>query len=123
MASNLRSLIFGYVLSLNSRERLTDWMLGCKTGDNRLRAGLPKDWRVGDKTGNNGEDAAGDIAVTWSTRGEPVLICAYTQGGAPTPRQIEAVFAGIGALWKCTSRRQSEMNRTFLMQNTWRTLS
>ena len=53
-------------------------------------------WRVGDKTGNNGEDAAGDIAVTWSTRGEPVLICAHTQGGAPTPHQIEAVFAGIG---------------------------
>jgi beta-lactamase class A len=96
MAGNLRSIIFGNVLSPNSRERLTDWMLGCKTGDNRLRAGLPKGWRVGDKTGNNGKDAAGDIAVTWSTRGEPVLICAYTQGGAPTPRQIEAVFAGVG---------------------------
>ena len=98
MAGNLRSLIFGNVLSLKSRERLTGWMLGCKTGGNRLRAGLPKDWRVGDKTGNNGKDAAGDIAVTWSTRGEPVLICAYTQGGAPTPRQMEAVFAGIGRL-------------------------
>lgn len=96
MAGNLRSLIFGSVLSRNSRERLTRWMLGCKTGENRLRAGLPKDWRVGDKTGNNGKDAAGDIAVTWRTRGEPVLICAYSQGGAPTPRQIEAVFAGIG---------------------------
>jgi len=96
MAGNLRSLIFGNVLSPTSRERLTGWMLGCKTGDNRLRAGLPKDWRVGDKTGNNGKDASGDIAVTWSTRGEPVLICGYTQGGAPTPRQIEAVFAGIG---------------------------
>ena len=96
MAGNLRSLIFGKVLSLNSRERLTAWMLGCKTGDNRLRAGLPKGWRVGDKTGNNGKDAAGDIAVTWSTRDEPVLICTYTQGGSPTPRQIEAVFAGIG---------------------------
>lgn len=96
MAGNLRSLIFGSVLSRNSRERLTRWMLGCKTGENRLRAGLPKDWRVGDKTGNNGKDAAGDIAVTWRMRGEPVLICAYSQGGAPTPRQIEAVFAGIG---------------------------
>ena len=93
MAGNLRSLILGKVLSPNSRERLTGWMLGCKTGDNRLRAGLPKDWRVGDKTG---KDAFGDIAVTWSARGEPVLICAYTQSGAPTPRQVEAVFAGIG---------------------------
>ncbi len=96
MAGNLRSLLFGNMLSLSSRERLTGWMLGCKTGDNRLRAGLPKDWRIGDKTGNNGKDAAGDIAVAWSTRGGPILICAYTQGGAPTPRQIEAVFAGIG---------------------------
>ena len=96
MAGNLRGLILGKVLSTNSRERLTGWMLGCKTGDNRLRAGLPKGWRVGDKTGNNGKDASGDIAVTWSARGEPVLICAYTQGGAPTPRQIETVFAGIG---------------------------
>jgi beta-lactamase class A len=96
MAGNLRSLILGKVLSPSSRERLTGWMLGCKTGDNRLRAGLPKGWRVGDKTGNNGKDASGDIAVTWSTRGEPVLVCAYTQGGSPTPSQVEAVFAGIG---------------------------
>src|SRR5579859_2420530 len=98
MAGNLRSLILGKALSPDSRERLTGWMLGCKTGDNRLRAGLPKGWRVGDKTGNNGKDAAGDIAVAWSTRGEPVLICAYTQGGSPTPAQIDAAFAGIGRL-------------------------
>jgi beta-lactamase class A len=96
MAGNLRKLILGQALSPASREHLTGWMLGCKTGDNRLRAGLPKDWRVGDKTGNNGKDAAGDIAVTWSTRGEPVVICAYTRGGAPTPRQVDNVFAEIG---------------------------
>jgi beta-lactamase class A len=97
MAGNLRSLILGKALSSSSRERLTAWMLGCKTGDKRLRAGLPKDWRIGDKTGNNGKDAFGDIAVTWPTRNETVLICAYTQGGAPTTPQIEAVFAGIGS--------------------------
>jgi beta-lactamase class A len=96
MAGNLRKFILGNALSPTSREHLTGWMLGCKTGDNRLRAGLPKDWRVGDKTGNNGKDCSGDIAVTWSTRGEPVVICAYTRGGAPTPRQIDDVFAQIG---------------------------
>ena len=63
-AGNLHKLILGTALSPASREHLTNWMLGCKTGDNRLRAGLPKDWRVGDKTGNNGKDAAIDIAVT-----------------------------------------------------------
>jgi beta-lactamase class A len=98
MAGNLRRLVLGKVLSPGSRERLTGWMLDCKTGDNRLRAGLPKDWRVGDKTGNNGKDAAGDIAVAWPQRGGPVLICAYTQGGSPTAPQIEAVFAEIGRM-------------------------
>ena len=96
MAGNLRKLILETALSPSSREHLTGWMLGCKTGDNRLRAGLPKDWRVGDKTGNNGTDVFGDIAVTWSTRGEPVVICAYTRGGAPTARQVDDVFAQIG---------------------------
>lgn len=98
MAGNLQSLILGTVLSPDSRERLTGWMLGCKTGDKRLRAGLRKGWRVGDKTGNYGEMAAGDIEVTWTTRAEPVLICAYTQGGEPTRSQVETVFADIGRL-------------------------
>jgi beta-lactamase class A len=96
MAGNLRTLILGKALSPASRERLTGWMLGCKTGDNRLRAGLPKNWRVGDKTGNNAKDAFGDIAVTWSTRAEPIVVCAYTRGGAPTPGQVDKVFAEIG---------------------------
>src|SRR5438552_50236 len=30
--------------------------------------------------------------------GGPALICAYTQGGSPTPQQFEAVFAEIGRM-------------------------
>jgi beta-lactamase class A len=98
MAGNLRRFVLGEVLSPASRERLAGWMLDCKTGANRLRAGLPKDWKIGDKTGNNGKDASGDIAVAWPTPAAPVLICAYTQGGLPTPPQLEAVFAKIGQM-------------------------
>ncbi|MFI4966182.1 MAG: class A beta-lactamase [Caulobacterales bacterium] len=98
MAGNLRRFVLGDVLSPDSRERLTGWMLHCQTGDNRLRAGLPRAWRIGDKTGNNGKDAAGDIAVVWPTSGSRLLICAYTRGGSPTPSQLDAVFAGIGRL-------------------------
>jgi beta-lactamase class A len=98
MAGNLRRLVLGKALSLSSRESLTNWMLDCKTGSNRLRGGLPKDWRIGDKTGSNGNDAAGDIAVAWPRPSTPVLICAYTQGGAPTAAQLEAIFADIGRM-------------------------
>jgi beta-lactamase class A len=98
MAGNIRRFVLGDVLSPASREQLTDWMVNCKTGANRLRAGLPKTWKVGDKTGNNCKDAAGDIAVVWPKPGRPVLIAAYTQGGAPAAPQIEAVFTAIGRM-------------------------
>jgi beta-lactamase class A len=98
MAGTLRRLVLGDVLSPASRDLLTGWLLGCKTGDNRLRAGLPKDWKIGDKTGNNGKDAAGDIAVVWPKPNIPVVIAAYTQGGSPTTEQLADIFAAIGRM-------------------------
>jgi beta-lactamase class A len=98
MAGNLRRFLLGTVLTPGSREHLTQWMVDCKTGNNRLRSGLPADWKVGDKTGNNGKDASGDIAIAWPKSGGPVLVAAYTQGGSPTPQQLEAVFKEIGAM-------------------------
>jgi beta-lactamase class A len=98
MAGNLRRFLLGTVLSPGSRQHLTEWMVGCKTGNNRLRAGLPDGWKVGDKTGNNGKDASGDLAIAWPNSGGPVLVSAYTQGGSPTAAQFEAVFKEIGAM-------------------------
>ena len=98
MAATLRRLVLGDVLAPASRNRLTEWLVDCKTGANRLRAGLPKDWKVGDKTGNNGKDASGDIAVTWPHANAAIVICAYTRGGTPTKAQIDTVFAAIGRM-------------------------
>ena len=98
MAGNLRRFVLGETLSPDSRQRLTGWMLNCKTGDNRLRAGLPKDWKVADKTGYSGKDAAGDIAVVWSRPDRPVLISAYVQGGSPSGAQFTALFSEIGRM-------------------------
>jgi len=98
MAGTIRRVVLGEVLTPASRDRLIGWMVNCKTGANRLRAGLPKDWKIADKTGNNGVDAAGDIAVVWPRANVPVVICAYTQGGTPTRAQLETVFAAIGRM-------------------------
>ena len=98
MAGNVRRFTLGKVLATDTREKLTDWMIGCQTGANRLRAGLPKIWMVGDKTGNNGKDASGDIAVAWKGPGAPVLITCYTQGGSPAPAALDAVFAEVGRM-------------------------
>ena len=96
MARILRQLVLGSVLSQTSRDRLTSWLVGCRTGADRLRAGVPSQYRIGNKTGNNGNDAAGDIAVVWTTANTPIVVCTYTRGGSPTTRQFGAVFAGIG---------------------------
>ena len=98
MAGNLKRLVIGEALSPASRAQLTEWMVNCKTGANRLRGGLPANWKISDKTGNNGKDASGDIAVAWPKPDAPILIAAYTQGGTPSAPQIEAVFARIGRM-------------------------
>ncbi len=98
MAGTLSTLALGNVLADGSRRTLTGWLVGCKTGGDRLRSGLPGAWTTGDKTGNNGADAAGDIAVTWTPSSAPIVIAAYTRGGAPTAEQFKAVFQGVGRL-------------------------
>lgn len=95
MANTLRRLVLGRILSATSRTTFTEWLVGCQTGANRLRAGLPGSWLIGDKTGNNGKDAAGDIAVAWPKADVPIVICVYTRGGSPTPEQLDSAFAGI----------------------------
>src|SRR5690349_7204554 len=47
MAGNLKLLVTSEALSPASRAQLTDWMVGCKTGANRLRGGLPAHWKIG----------------------------------------------------------------------------
>lgn len=98
MATSLQRLALGDALQPKSRTQLIAWMVNCKTGANRLRAGLPTTWTIGDKTGNNGSDAAGDIAVVWPSADRPVVIAAYTRGGRPTPAQLNTVFKAIGEL-------------------------
>ncbi|WDF70956.1 hypothetical protein PQ467_08850 [Novosphingobium sp. KACC 22771] len=56
---NSALLVLGQVLSNDSREHLRNRMIGCQTGADRPRAGLPGNWVIADKTGDNGADAAG----------------------------------------------------------------
>ncbi len=90
MAADLRKVVLGDVLSQGSRRRLQGWMLACKTGDQRLRAGLPSAWRVGDKTGSGGADgyaSSNDIAVAW-TPTRPIVIACYVTGRDVVPGAV-----------------------------------
>ena len=98
MLSNLQTLVLGDVLSSRSRDRLTAWLIGNKTGDTRLRAGLPKEWRVGDKTGAGEHGTTNDVAIVWPPGRTPIIISTYLTGTAATAAQRNATLAAVGRL-------------------------
>ncbi len=104
MADDLRRILFGDVLSHASRQRLMEWMLDCKTGETRLKAGLPPGWRIAQKTGTMPyhpertepqRAASGDVGVLFPPKGAPIIIAAYTAGSIKPQVDVDAWFAGV----------------------------
>ena len=96
MLGLLRRLLLEDALAPASRALLLEWLVANRTGDRRLRAGLPAGWRVGDKTGGGERNTTNDIGLFWPPGHGPVLVAAYFTGAqAPLP-QREAVLAEVG---------------------------
>lgn len=98
MLATMQKIVAGDTLSATSRERLVGWMLDSKTGDKRLKAGLPAAWRVGDKTGTGGHGSANDIAVAWPPGRAPVLVTAYYTGSTISDDARSAAIAEAGRI-------------------------
>jgi beta-lactamase class A len=95
MTRTLAALALGDALSPGSREILTGWLLGCRTGDKRLRAGLPSSWRVGDKTGSGERGTANDVAIAWPPGRPPLVVAAYLTGSTLDASGRDAVLANV----------------------------
>jgi beta-lactamase class A len=93
-----RLILDGDTLTATSREQLQRWLLANKTGDKRLRAGLPASWRIGDKTGTGSNGTANDIAVVWPPGRAPILVAAYYTGSTTTDEARNAVIAEAGRI-------------------------
>jgi beta-lactamase class A len=94
MAANFRRLLLGDVLLPSARDQLTKWLVANKTGDSRLRAGLPQGWRVGDKTGAGRHGTAGDIGMLWPPNRKPTVVTVYITGtDATADARSEAIAA------------------------------
>lgn len=98
MLATMQKLVTGDVLTAASRERLVGWMLASKTGDKRLKAGMPASWRAGDKTGTGGHGSANDIAVAWPPGSAPVFVTAYYTGSTIPDEARSAVIADAGRI-------------------------
>jgi beta-lactamase class A len=97
MAGNIRALLLGKALSARSRDLLKAWLVGNKTGDARLRAGLPKDWIVGEKTGSGGHGTTNDVGLFWPPAREPVIVAAYLTGTRASDAQRNASLAAVAS--------------------------
>jgi beta-lactamase class A len=98
MLDMLRKTVLGNTLSPSSREQLIAWLVANRTGDKRLRAGVPKGWRVGDKTGSGSNSATNDMAVIWPPGRAPTLVTAYYTEARATDDERNAVLAEVGRL-------------------------
>lgn len=98
MLGTMQKLVTGDVLSAASRERLIGWLVENKTGDKRLRAGMPSSWRIGDKTGTGGNGSANDIAVAWPPGRAPVFVTVYYTGSTISDEARNAVIAEAGRI-------------------------
>jgi len=98
MLETVRRLTLGPALSDASRTQLTTWLVNCKTGTTRLRAGLPSDWRIGDKTGSGPRNATNDVAVIWPPGRAPIVAVAYFIDAPGDEAERSKVLASIGRL-------------------------
>ena len=98
MLETMQKLLLGGALSRASREQLTAWLVANKTGDQRLRAGVPQGWRVGDKTGTGGHGATNDIGILWPPGRAPILVAAYFAEAQASEPERSAVLAEVGRI-------------------------
>ncbi|MBP2704941.1 class A beta-lactamase [Microbispora sp. RL4-1S] len=98
-ARDLRALALGDALEPADRNRLIGWMADTRTGDARIRAGLPKDWTVADKTGTGpAYGTTNDVAVVRPPSGAPVVMVILTNRRAADGASDEKVVAKTAAI-------------------------
>ncbi|WP_406287882.1 class A beta-lactamase [Streptomyces sp. NBC_00209] len=78
LARDYARLVLGDALERRDRERLTYWLLNCRTSGTRFRAGLPPEWTVADKTGGGSYASCNDVGVAWTPEGVPVVLAVLT---------------------------------------------
>ncbi|MBO2447048.1 class A beta-lactamase [Actinomadura barringtoniae] len=99
---DLTRVAVGGALDPRDRATLNGWLRGNLTGDERIRAGLPKTWTIGDKTGSAGSlgyAAANDIAVAWPPGAKaPLVLAIYTNKNAAVSTNDNKVIANTATL-------------------------
>jgi beta-lactamase class A len=102
MAELLQQLYSGKLLSEKSKALVMEDMFKCKTGPNRLKAGLPDGWNLAHKTGT-GADVSGqnagtnDVGILVGPKGEVIYAAVFIKGSRAKIEVREALMAKVAA--------------------------
>jgi beta-lactamase class A len=102
MLDLLQKLHTGNLLSKKSTSVVMEDLFNCKTGPDRIKAGLPTGWKLAHKTGT-GSDVGGknagtnDVGVMVGPTGEIIYIAIFIKGSKVKLAAREAVMAKIAA--------------------------
>lgn len=92
MLTDLYALALKDALLPASRALLIRWLMNNKTGNTRIRAGLPSNWQVGDKTGSGEHGTTNDVGILWPPGRKPLLVCVYlTESPRPGDERVAAI--------------------------------
>jgi beta-lactamase class A len=97
MVGLLSTVLFGQVLSPDSRSRLEGWMLDAKVGEHRIPAGLPPGWRIAHKTGT-WSNQTNDVGLVWPLNRAPIVVAAFYSRGDTPREQREGVLRDVGRI-------------------------
>jgi beta-lactamase class A len=98
MLADMDALLLGSQLTAPLRDQLVTWLKGCKTGAEKLRAGMPRSWTIGDKTGMGGRGSTNDVAIAWPVQRPPILIAAYLTDTDASEAARNNALAEVGQL-------------------------
>jgi beta-lactamase class A len=98
MVGLLQKLTLGSALKPASRALLIGWLVANKTGDLRIRGGVPRNWRAGDKTGTAERRHNNDVAILWPPARGPLLVASYIADSPLDMAAANPIHARLGAL-------------------------
>lgn len=102
MVDLLKQLYGGKLLSEKSKEIILGEMFGCRTGSQRIKAGMPEGWKLAHKTGTGGDFAGqnagtNDVGIMVGPKGEVIYIAIFIKGSKASLEKREAFMAKIAA--------------------------
>jgi len=95
MVTTVQRIVLGSALSPSSRSQMTNWLLGNKVGDAKIRAGVPAGSRVADKTGGGSNGTNNDVGIVWVPGRAPLVLACYLTGTAAEQKVRDAVIANV----------------------------